>query len=60
MAENKSVIEIKTRKLVEELNSENPRKQVIKRLKESIERHKGIQRYIKLRRVRSKRKRDRE
>ena len=55
MAENKSVIEIKTRKLVEELNSENPRKQVIKRLKESIERHKETQRYIKLRRVRSKR-----
>ncbi len=55
MAEKVNVIDIKKRKLVEELNSENPRKQVIKRLKESIERHKETQRYIKLRRVRSKR-----
>ncbi len=58
MGENKSVIEIKKRKLVEELNSENPRKQVIKRLKKSIERHKEINRYIKYRRQKSKRDRE--
>ena len=55
MAEKVNVIDIKKRKLVEELNSEFPRKQVIKRLKESIERHKGISRYIRDRRIKTKR-----
>ncbi len=56
MAEKVNVIDIKKRKLVEELNSENPRKQVIKRLKESIERHKDISRYIRDRRIKTKRR----
>lgn len=55
MGENKSVIDIKRRKLKEELDSENPNKVIIKRLKESIKRHKDISRYIKDRRVRSRR-----
>ena len=56
MEKNVSVMDIKKRKLVEELNSEFPRKQVIKRLKESIERHKGISRYIRDRRIKTKRR----
>jgi len=55
MGENKNVIDIKKRKLKEELNSENPDKNKIRRLKESIQRHKGVQRYIKHRRVRNRR-----
>jgi len=40
MAETKKVIEIKKRKLKKELSKENPNKQIVKRLKESINRHK--------------------
>ena len=38
MGENKRVIELKTRELVKELNRDNPDKNKIKRLKESIKR----------------------
>ena len=55
MGENKSVIELKKKALKEEVNSENPDKKVIKRLKKSIERHKEVARYIKYRRQKSKR-----
>ncbi len=58
MAENKNIIEMKKRSLREELNSENPNKNVIKRLKESIKRHKDIARYIRDRRIKSKRNRE--
>ncbi len=58
MAEKVNVIDIKKRKLVEELNSENPNKNKIRRLKKSIERHKEINRYIKYRRQKSKRDRE--
>lgn len=57
MGENKNVIDIKKRKLREELDSENPDKNKIRRLKESIKRHKDVQRYIKYRRIKSKRNR---
>lgn len=53
------VINLKKRKLVEELNSKNPDKRKIKRLKESIRRHKEIARYIKYRRVKNRRRQSR-
>ena len=50
------VINLKKKALKEELDSENPNKRKIKRLKESIERHKEIARYIQHRRIRSRRR----
>ena len=58
MGENKNIIEMKKRSLKEELNSENPNPKKIKRLKESIERHKDIARHIRDRRQKSKRNRE--
>ncbi len=49
-------IEIKKRKLKEELSSENPDKQIVRRLKESIKRHKGISKHVKYRRIKNRRK----
>jgi len=54
MAENTSVIDLKKRKLKEESESEEPNKRKIKRLEESIKRHKDTARYIRDRRVRTR------
>jgi len=56
MAENISTIEIKKRKLKEELNSENPRPEVIRRLKESIKRHKEISIHLRNKRMRERKR----
>ena len=42
MSENKAVIDIKRERIKEELRKENPNKLIIRRLKESIRRHKKI------------------
>ena len=44
MAETKKVIEIKGRKLKEELSKSKPDRQIIRRLEESIRRHKKWER----------------
>jgi len=51
MGENKRVIDLKKEKLKKELQKEKPDRNVVKRLKESINRHKEIQRGIKNRRI---------
>lgn len=54
MGENKKVIELKKRELVKESNRANPDKNKIKRLKESIKRHKEIAHSIRFKRIKSK------
>ena len=54
MAENTSVIDLKKRKLKEESESEEPDKRKIKRLEDSIRRHKEIAMYIRDRQVRNR------
>ena len=54
MAENISVIDLKKRKLKEESESEEPNKRKIRRLEDSIKRHKDTARYIRDRRVRTR------
>ena len=49
MGENKQTIEIKQEKLRIELSKSNPNLMIVKRLKESIIRHKQIERGIKKR-----------
>jgi len=56
MGENTSIIDLKKENLKEELNSEYPDKNKIKRLKESIKRHKDIERYIRDRRIKTRRR----
>ncbi len=63
MGENTSIIDLKKENLKEELNSEYPDKnkikrlkESIKRLKESIKRHKDIERYIRDRRIKTRRR----
>ena len=56
MAENTSVIDLKKRKLKEELDSENPDRNKIRRFKDSIKRHKDIARHIRNRRMRNRRR----
>ncbi|HDK42164.1 MAG TPA: hypothetical protein ENG87_02190 [Candidatus Pacearchaeota archaeon] len=59
MGENKSVLELKRRRLKEEVNSENPDKNKIKRLKESIKRHKEIAISLRYKRIKNKRRQKR-
>lgn len=54
MGENKRVIDLKKSKLKEELSKENPNKFKIKRLKNSIKRHKIISKSIVKRRIKNK------
>jgi len=56
MAETKKVIEIKKRKLKEELSRENPREEIVRRLKNSINRHRKWERKNKQRKQRRKRR----
>jgi len=50
------IINLKKRKLKEELSKENPDKKVIKRLEESIERHKEIAKHSQYRRRKNRRR----
>ena len=54
MAETKKVIEIKKRKLKEEFPKPKPNKQLIKRLKDSINRHTTWEKQHKQKRERKK------
>ena len=54
MAETKKVIEIKKRKLREEFSKPNPNQKVIRRLEDSINRHKTWERQHKQKRERKK------
>lgn len=50
------VIEIKKNKLKKELSKENPDKKIIRRLEDSIKRHKKIALHRRHRRIKNKRK----
>lgn len=52
----KSAIEIKKKKLKEELSKEHPNKRVVQRLEESIKRHKSIGKWKKQKRIKNKRR----
>lgn len=56
MGENKQAIEIKKEHLKKELSKQKPNYLVIKRLKESINRHKKLDKRIKLNRWKNKKR----
>lgn len=56
MGENKNVIDLKKKSLKEELEKDSPDKKKIRRLKESIERHKRIQKHIKYNRRKNRKR----